>query len=155
MLGFCSLFGLCTSILTIRRFTRRQIFIGCQIAFSIIHSIIGTCIYLKFDTGFMIGLFVYIMVYCNTTSSLAWVYAAETTTDAGLGFCLFIMYLCIFILTLVCPYLMQPNILGTACVFFLFAGISFIGSIYYYVFLKETKNLTDREKKDLYQNNFK
>ena len=98
----------------------------------------------------MIGLFAFLIFYCNTTGPLAWVYAAETTTDSGLGFCLFIMYLSIFSLTLVCPYLMQPNILGTANVFYLFAGISLVGSIFYYFNLKETKNLTDKEKKDLY-----
>lgn len=47
---------------------------------------------------------------------------------------------------------MQNNVIGTANVFFLFAGISWIGSIFYYFFLKETKNLTDKEKKDLYKN---
>jgi hypothetical protein len=100
----------------------------------------------------MIGLFIYIFIYCNTTGSLAWVYAAETCSDTGLGFSLFIMYMCIFLLTLICPYLMQNNVIGTANVFFLFAGISWIGSIFYYFFLKETKNLTDKEKKDLYKN---
>ena len=103
----------------------------------------------------MIGLFLYLFIYSNTTGPLAWVYAAETTTDAGLGFCLFFMYFCIFILTLVCPILMQPDNMGTANVFFLFAGISLVGAIFYYFFLKEPKNLTDKEKKNLYNNQSK
>ena len=45
---------------------------------------------------------------------------------------------------------MSDEYLGPSNVFFIFSGLSIFGSIYSYVFLIETKNLTDKEKKRIF-----
>ena len=40
--------------------------------------------------------------------------------------------------------------LGPSNVFFMFCGLSVLGSAYSYVFLRETKGLNDKEKKLLF-----
>ena len=46
---------------------------------------------------------------------------------------------------------MEPDNIGPSGVFFMFSGFALIGAIFVYKCMKETKNLTDKEKKDLYK----
>ena len=70
--------------------------------------------------------------------------AAETTVDKGLSICLMSLYFWIIILSLICPAIMDPNVMGPTNVFYLYSGISFIATLYVYFFVKETKGLTDK-----------
>ena len=45
---------------------------------------------------------------------------------------------------------MSEDSLGPNNVFFIFSGVSFCAMIFMYVFIKETKGLTDYEKKTLF-----
>ena len=45
---------------------------------------------------------------------------------------------------------MEPEILGPTGMFYLLAALSALGSAYGYFFMKESRGLTDREKKLLY-----
>ena len=81
---------------------------------------------------------------------MAWIYTAETTIDAALGMCLFTLWFTVTWLVLVCPPLMSEDSIGPTNVFWLFSGISFVATIYVWFFIKESKGLTEREKKLLY-----
>ena len=86
-----------------------------------------------------------------TSGPIAWVYAAETTVDVGLGFILLTLWLNVVILSQICPILMEPNVIGPNGVFFMFSGFSLLGAVFMFVYIKETKGLTDKQKKDLYK----
>ena len=45
---------------------------------------------------------------------------------------------------------MDPQSLGPTAMFFIFGGFSFLGAIYVIFMMKETKYLTDNEKKSLF-----
>ena len=81
---------------------------------------------------------------------MAWLYAAETTIDAALGICLFTLWGTVVILSEVCPLLMEPSSIGPSNMFFVLAVLAVFGSMYGYFFMKESRGLTDREKKLLY-----
>ena len=85
-----------------------------------------------------------------SSGPVAWVYAAETVVDTGLGVCMFTLSGTLCILSLVCPILMDPKAIGPSGVFFIFSGFSVFATIYVFFFLKETKNLCDKSKKLLY-----
>ena len=95
----------------------------------------------------------FILSYNNSSGPIAWIYAAETTLDAGLSLALFTLYFTVYLLSLVCPIMMSPDNLGPSNVFFMFAGLSVLGSAFVAVFMKETQGLTDKEKKTLYRTN--
>jgi len=46
------------------------------------------------------------LVFENSSGPLAWLYAAETTQDVALGFCLLNLWGVTFILSIVCPIMM-------------------------------------------------
>ena len=92
----------------------------------------------------------FVAVYQETSGTVAWVYAAETTQDAGLGCAFFTLWSTVFILSLVCPPLMNPDLLGPSNMFFMFSGLSAIAVFFCWFYMKETRGLTDKEKKSLY-----
>ena len=77
--------------------------------FALIHFYIGYSNDHKNNTGVLVGMFAFVVLYMNTTGPMAWIYAAETTIDVGLGFCLGTLYMWVFILSLVSPVVMQPK----------------------------------------------
>ena len=68
----------------------------------------------------------------------------------ALGICLLTLWGTVFILSLVCPILLKPEVLGASGVFFIFSGISIFGSLYGVFVIKETAGLTDKQKKTLF-----
>ena len=85
-----------------------------------------------------------------SSGPLAWVYAAETVVDTGLGVVLVTLFATVLLLSLVCPILMDPDSIGPTGMFFIFGGFSFLGALYVIFLMKETKYLTDKEKKILF-----
>ena len=83
-------------------------------------------------------------IYENTSGPVAWVYAAETTIDAGMGICLFTLWMTVLVLTIVSPIIMDRAVLGPDITFFIFSGLSVFGTLYSATFIKETKGLTDK-----------
>ena len=80
---------------------------------------------------------------------MAWIYATEVTTDIALGTSVFTMYFVILLLSISTEPLMN-SALHSSGVFFLFGLCSFIAAIFVFFTIKETKHLTDKEKKSVY-----
>ena len=70
--------------------------------------------------------------------------------DAALGFCILFLLSTILANSVAAEFLFNSS-LGPQGVFFMFGGFSFVGFIYCWIFLKETKGLTDCEKKQLFR----
>ena len=115
-----------------------------------IHSLIGYFGIQGNNTGVISSTLSFLFVYDQTSGPVAWLYAAETTSDAALGFCLLVLWGTVFVLSLVCPILMQPDSLGPSNVFFILSGISVVGAAYSFFIIKETRCLTDKDKKLLF-----
>ena len=134
-----------------RCFGRRTLVIWGHIFIALIHASIGVFGILHVDAGIISMILAFLVVYQNSSGPVAWLYAAETTIDSALGICLFTLWGTVFILSLVCPILMDPkSAVGINNVFFIFAGLSVFGSLYCYLFIKESRGLTDKEKKLLF-----
>lgn len=111
--------------------------------------LIGTFILIQFDVGIIVMLCVFMAIYQNTTGPVAWVYAAETMTDVGLGVALQVLYACIMVLSLVTEPLIDSS-LHASGVFYLLAFFSFFGIFFVIIFFKETMGLTEKQKKSIY-----
>jgi hypothetical protein len=44
------------------------------------------------NNGVLLGIFIFLLAYNMTSGPIAWVYAAETSVDVGLGFILMTLY---------------------------------------------------------------
>ena len=93
----------------------------------------------------------FLLIFENSSGPLAWLYAAETVVDVALGMCYFTLWGTVLILSMVCPVLMDDEKgIGTSNVFFIFGGLSILAAAYVYLFIKETRGLTDLQKKTLF-----
>lgn len=141
------------AIVTVKYIGRRPLVIWGHLSIAVIHFMIGWFNNNGNNTGVLVGMLVFLLAYQNTSGPVAWMYAAETNIDAALGISLFTLWGTVFVLSLVCPILMSKPAdggIGPSNVFFIFAGLSVLGALYGYIFIKETKGLSDKEKKLLF-----
>jgi hypothetical protein len=85
-----------------------------------------------------------------TDGPLYFMYTSEVTVDSGLGFGVFGIKFTGLIISLTTEYLMDSP-LQPHGVFWLYAGITWIGAVFFFFAMRETKGLTDRQKKELYR----
>ena len=136
-------------IYAMNAFGRRSLTLWGGIGIVLSHYAIGTCIIMQYNVGTLVMMCAFIFFYQNSSGPVAWVYAQETLTDAGLGATLNVLYGSIFVLSLATEPLMN-SALHPSGVFFLLGTFGLMAVIFTIIWLKESKGLTEKEKKSLY-----
>ena len=77
-------------------------------------------------------------------------YAAEVAVDTGLGICVLALYLSLLEKAFTIEFMVHSKSLGAPGMFYVLGGITLLGAIFIQVFVKETKGLTDLDKKQLF-----
>ena len=131
-------------------FGRKPLLIVGHLGIAVVHSGVALFNIAEVDIGVVVMVLVFIFIYQNSSGPVAWIYASETTIDAGMGICILTLWGTVTVLSIVCPIIMDPASLGPNITFFILGGISIFGALYSAVMIKETKTLTDREKKLLF-----
>ena len=94
------------SIEFVKHFGRRTLLIGGHIGIALAH---GLCAYFNFsgsNTGIIVMIILFDLIYYNSSGPLAWVYAAETLIDVALGIAILVLYFSAFTLSIISPILM-------------------------------------------------
>lgn len=76
-------------------------------------------------------------------------YAAEVAVDTALGLCVLALFLSLLEKAITMEFMVHSS-MGAQGMFFLLGGVTLVGALFVAVFIKETKGLTDFEKKSLY-----
>ena len=76
-------------------------------------------------------------------------YAGEVAVDTGLGICILALYASLLEKAITMEFMVHSS-MGPTGMFFFLSGITFIGAAFILLYVKETKGLTDKEKKELY-----
>jgi len=76
-------------------------------------------------------------------------YAAEVAVDTALGLCVLALFLSLLVKAITMEFLVH-SAMGPQGMFFLLGGITLLGAVFVLVYIKETKGLSDKEKKSLY-----
>jgi hypothetical protein len=137
------------AVWTVRKFGRRPLLIWGHAGICVCHLMIATFILESIDIGVLVMLCVFMLIYQNTSGPIAWIYAAETLTDVGLGVSLNVLYGTILVLSLTTEPLMN-SALTPVGVFYMLAFFSFVAVFFLYFYFKETMGLTEKQKKSLY-----
>ena len=84
-----------------------------------------------------------------TQGSIGFLYISEVTVDAASGFSMFARYLHMMLVAFTFEFVINSplQIYGT---FWYFSGMTFLGFLFCVFFVRETRGLTDIEKKMLY-----
>ena len=113
MLGLANMFGALMSCYVVKKFDRRTLLVWGHIGIAIVHAAVGVFDIKKMNDGVLVSVIVFLFVYENTSGPIAWLYAAETVIDCALGVCLLTLWGTVFVLSLICPYLMSKDSIGT------------------------------------------
>ena len=76
-------------------------------------------------------------------------YAAEVAVDTALGLCILALFLSLLEKAITMDFMVHSS-MGPHGMFFFLGTITLIGAIFIAIFVKETKGLSDIEKKQLY-----
>ena len=76
-------------------------------------------------------------------------YAAEVAVDTALGLCVLALFLSLLEKAITMEFMVH-SAMGAPGMFFILGGVTLLGSIFVKIFVKETKGLSDKEKKQLY-----
>lgn len=152
MIALIQMLSSVLSVWTIKTFKRIPILAIGHTSIAITHLAIGFFSIYNIDWGLLAMICLFMFEYQNSSGPLAWIYAAETVTDIALGVCIQVLWLVVVLLSLVSDPLMD-SALHPAGVFFLFSLFSAISVVFIVFFMKETKGLTEKEKKALYSTN--
>ena len=76
-------------------------------------------------------------------------YAAEVAVDTALGLCVLALFLSLLEKAITMEFMVH-SAMGVPGMFFILGGVTLIGAIFVQIWVKETKGLTDLEKKQLY-----
>mmetsp|Transcript_4389 Transcript_4389/g.7429 ORF Transcript_4389/g.7429 Transcript_4389/m.7429 type:complete len:234 (+) Transcript_4389:876-1577(+) len=151
LVGFSNMIASLVSTQAVKFIGRRTLVIWGHALIAVAHALIAYLINDGgHDTGVIFMILAFVFIYQNTSGPVAWLYAAETTIDAALGVCLLTLWGSVFLLSIYCPILLDPDNLGPSIVFLGFSGISVLGTLYSFLIMKETKGLSDKEKKALF-----
>lgn len=76
-------------------------------------------------------------------------YAAEVAVDTALGLCILALFLSLLEKAITMEFMVHSTI-GSPGMFFILGGITLLGAVFVKIFIKETKGLSDLQKKQLY-----
>ena len=116
----------------------------------------GTChlagaLSLVYEQSILVLLFLCLYLLCFQFSSgpITWIYAAEVGTDQALGLSTLAFFATMLLIAMSMDFIIQSS-LGPEGMFAIFSLVTYLGAIFVHVCVKETKGLTDIEKKTLF-----
>jgi hypothetical protein len=137
------------AFILIPRFGRCIILLVGYAIITVCHIGTGCFLIFNYDLGVLICMSFFLVAYNCTTGQLAWIYTAETSSDIAYGVIIVTLWSCVLIELLTSEPLMNSAI-GAQGVFFIFGISTFFAVFFVKAFMKETRGLTDKEKKSIY-----
>lgn len=93
----------------------------------------------------------FVLTFAATQGPVAWLYIAEVTVDQAMGIVMLFLYASSLQQVLAMEFLMDsPATGGPQGIFWLFSFENFVHLVFVLLVVKETRGLTDQEKKSLY-----
>ncbi|TNV80539.1 hypothetical protein FGO68_gene11398 [Halteria grandinella] len=149
LIGVFNLLAHIPAIYLIKRLPRRTLLIWGHLIIAGCHFLVAIFAAGESDTGVIVMMIVYMVTYVVANGPIIWLYVSEIVVDSALGICLFILWAVILLLSLFTGPLMDSFLRSTG-VFLIFSFSSLWGAHFAWKYVKETSELSDKEKKLLY-----
>jgi len=139
-----------SSVLTVRNFGRKTLLVTGHFLMSALLTLVGVFSMLQSSNLMLAFILLFLASFQFTDGPLFFLYTSEVTVDSGLGFGVFGIKFTGLVISLTNEYLMDSPIQPHG-VFWLYAGVTLCGALFFTLAMKETKGLTDKQKKELYR----
>ena len=128
---------------------RRKIFIWGKFWMSLFLFMTGLSTLNEWYTVAFTCIILYTVVFQMTDGSVSWLYVAEVAVDSATGFAFAGQFFNAILVAITFEYMIN-SVLSVHGSLWFYAILTFIGFILSVIFLRETRGLTDKEKKSLY-----
>ena len=137
------------AILLIISFGRRTLLTAGSFFMALSTFMCGLCILYEWNMAAFISVNVFIMCYHFSTGAVNWLYIPEVTVDVASGLCIGVAFANGTLISLTFEFMINSplKVYGSIWWFSIMSAIAFVFCL---VFLKETRGLTDIQKKTLY-----
>lgn len=150
MVGCVNWFGALVSPIPLAYFGRKQLLFWGQIAMGLSLCVVAIFQIYDMSIPLIVALCVFITSFQFSQGPIAWMYAAEVAVDTALGLCILALFLSLLEKAITMEFMVHAPAIGPQGMFFILGGITLLGAVFVAVYIKETKGLSDREKKQLY-----
>ena len=116
---------------------------------AVCHALIGVFIIAGAGLPVLVTMCLFMIIYQNTCEPVGQVYVTEVCSDIALGISTQVLWLVIFLESLITETLMKSSLTPQG-VFFVCSFFSVVAVVFEYFYVAETKGCSEREKKSLY-----
>ena len=149
IIGIANLVFAVISTYPIKLFGRKKILFWGHVAMGCAHLMIGVFKVTKMYMALFITILVFIAFFQCSQGPLSFIYTAEVAVDSAIGIVISGQFLCMMMLTFSVPYMIESWMQAEGT-FWFYGGLTYVAAVYVYFFIRETKGLTDQQKKELY-----
>lgn len=149
MVGCVNWVGALLSPIPLSYFGRKTLLFWGQIVMGLCLVLTGIFQMLDMSIPIIISLCCFITAFQFSQGPIAWMYAAEVAVDTALGLCVLALFLSLLEKAITMEFMVH-SAMGPHGMFFLLGSVTLVGAIFIAIFVKETKGLSDIEKKSLY-----
>ncbi|CDW82078.1 sugar transporter family protein [Stylonychia lemnae] len=153
LIGVVNFIGTVVAVIPLRYFGRKTLVLVGHLLMGTFMVLVGVFAYLEYSNLMLTMILLFLIVFQSTDGPILQLYGSEVTVDQGLGFCVFGIKSSGLIVSLTTEYLMDSP-LHPYGAFWLYGGIIWISFIFFWIFMKETKGLTDRQKKSIFRKDY-
>lgn len=150
IVGTVSFIGSILAPIPLSMFGRKTLLIWGQVVMGISLLFVGYFQLMEYTIPLILGICVFIIAFQFTQGPIAWMYAAEVAVDTALGICILALFLSLLEKAITMEFMVHSSLIGPHGMFFILGVITIIGAVFMKVYVKETKGLSDKEKKQLY-----
>ena len=137
------------AIAMIGKIGRRPIFITGQFTMGVFLFFCGLSVLMQWNMSSFIFICLFIAAFQLSQGSCAWLYVPEVCVDSATGLAAAAQFINLTLISLTFEYMINSPLEVHGSIWY-FAGLTFIGGLFAIGCIKETKGLTDIEKKTLY-----
>ena len=149
MVGCVNWAGALLSPIPLSMFGRKTLLFWGQIGMGVSLVLTGIFQMLDMSIPIIVCLCIFITAFQFSQGPIAWMYAAEVAVDTALGLCILALFLSLLEKAITMEFMVH-SAMGPHGMFFLLGTVTLLGAIFIAVYVKETKGLSDLEKKSLY-----
>lgn len=149
LIGLATFSGALGAMFPAKYFGRKTLVFSGHCVMGVILILVGVFNFITANNAALAMILCFLVTYQLTDGSITYLYVSEVVVDNALGFCFLSLKGTALVISLTTEYIMDSPLKQYGA-FWLYGGLASIGAVYAFICMKETRGLTDKEKKQLY-----
>ena len=141
LMGIANFSGAAFAALLVERYNRKFLMLTGHALMTVALFLIALFQVYELGIEVVLMMMIYLIFFQCTEGPICWLYTSEVVADAALGICVLSLMVFCFLVSLLTPAAIE--LLTTEGVFFVLSVFCALGGVFYLIYMKETKGLSD------------